>query len=150
MDHQIVELTEVTVIGLGVDCPGFDVSGIGPTWDTFVQREGELPIGGRIWGVSLPRVNGFHYIAGNECPPDTAVPRGMELATIPAARYYCLPFFDHPSQMPAAFSSIFHSLAAASGKRIAAGPVCLEEYPDDWHDEVSGKFRCRLYVQLED
>jgi predicted transcriptional regulator YdeE len=148
MEHTVVTSPKLTVVGLGVDCPGYDGSGIGERWMQFNARCGELPEHGRAIGVSLPRENGFYYVAGYAVQPGTAVPEGMEAAEVPAAEYYCYRFYDHPSQMPAAFGRIFHEGLAEAGRKTPHGPVCWEEYPPDWHDEAAGKFKCDLYVQL--
>jgi predicted transcriptional regulator YdeE len=148
VEHTIVSSPAVTVIGLGVDCPNYDGSGIGECWMRFNSRQGELPAGGRALGVSLPRENGFYYVAGHEVPAGTPVPEGMETAEIPAADYFCYQFHDRPEQMPAAFGRIFHEGLSSAGVKAAAGPVCWEHYPPDWHDEAAGKFRCELLVQL--
>lgn len=147
MEHTIEEFAAFTVIGLGLDCPGFDGSGIGGLWTQFNVRAGELPAG-RVWGAGLPRENGFYYIAGHQVAEGTPVPDGMEATEIPAAKYFHVEFHDHPSQMGPTYSRMFSELIPAAGLKHAPGPVCLEDYPPDWHDEAAGKFRCNLYVQL--
>lgn len=147
MAQEIVEMAAFTVIGIGVDCPGFDASGIGAAWDTFAARRGELPEGS-CWGVSLPRENGYYYLAGQQVLPGTAVPEGMETARVPSARYLRVDFDEHPSQMPAAFRRLFAEVLPAAGLQHAPGPVCLEDYPPGFMDEAAGLFHIHLYVQL--
>jgi predicted transcriptional regulator YdeE len=148
MDHSVENITAFTVHGIGVDCPSFDTSGIGDTWTRFNMRSAELPPGGRVVGVGLPRPTGFYYIAGMEVPEGTAVPAGMESTVVPGAPYFHVPFHDHPSQMGPTFSLMFSQLIPAAGLKHEPGPVCWEEYPPNWHDEENAKFRCELYVQL--
>jgi predicted transcriptional regulator YdeE len=148
MEHEVVEFAPFTVIGLGIACPGYDGSGIGDRWMQFNARSGELPPGGRVWGASLPAEDGFYYIAGHEVPAGTPVPEGMEATVIPGAKYFRVHFHDTPDQMAPTFGRIFHELLPGAGLTPAHGPVCLEEYGPDWHDEAAGKYRCDLYVQL--
>jgi predicted transcriptional regulator YdeE len=149
MEHSVVAFPDFSVTGLGLDCPGFDASGIGELWTRFNARAGELPHG-RVWGVGLPRENGFYYVAGHETAAGAPVPEGMETAPIPGARYFCVDFHDHPAQMGPTYSRMFSELIPAAGLRHAPGPVCLKLYGPDWHDEAAGKFRLKLYVQLAD
>jgi predicted transcriptional regulator YdeE len=146
--HSVVDFAATTVIGLGLDCPGFDFSGVGPLWDRFAPRMTELPAGGRVFGVGLPRADGCYYIAGVEVPEGTALPEGMEQTVIPAAQYFRVHFHDRPDAMGAMFGRIFSELIPAAGLRHAPGPVCLEEYGPGWHEEEAGKFNIHLYVQL--
>lgn len=147
MEHTVEELAPFTLIGLGLDCPGFDNSGIGALWSRFNARAGELPPG-RVWGVGLPRENGFYYIAGHQVPDGTAVPEGMEATEVPGGRYFRLEFHDSPAQLGPAYSRIFSELLPAAGLKTPRGPVCLEDYPADFMDEAAGTFRINLYVQL--
>jgi predicted transcriptional regulator YdeE len=146
--YIIVKLALLTVIGLGVDCPGYDASGIGPAWDRFAKRAAELPAG-PVWGVSLPRVDGFYYVAGQQVPAATPVPEGMEAALIPAGDYYCVSFDDHPSKLPETWKRIFEEDLPAAGLETVDGPLALEEYGPGWNDMEHGKFHLKLYVQLK-
>lgn len=147
MAQEIVEMAAFTVIGIGVDCPGFDASGIGGAWDNFLARRSELPEGS-CWGVSLPRENGYYYLACQQVPDGTAVPQGMEAAVVPGARYLRMNFDEHPAQMPLAFRRLFAEVLPQAGLQHAPGPVCLEDYPQGFMDEAAGLFHIHLYVQL--
>jgi predicted transcriptional regulator YdeE len=147
VEHRIVDLPAFTVVGLGVDCPGFDTSGLAGAWERFLSRMGELPAEG-TFGAGLPRQNGFYYVAGAKVPAGTSVPTGMEAAAIPGAKYFSVHFAGQPSQMGAAFSRMFSELIPAAGLQFAPGPVCLEEYGPDCHDAATGTLSCDLYVQL--
>ena len=148
MEHTVVDMQAFTVVGLGLDCPNFDASGIGELWTRFNARCSELPDGGRVLGVGLPRQNGFYYIAGHEVPAGTPVPEGMESTLVPGGRWFKVHFYDHPSQMGPTFGKMFSELIPAAGLQHKPGPVCLEEYPPDWHDEANQKFKCDLFVEL--
>jgi predicted transcriptional regulator YdeE len=148
MDYTVENIEKFSVVGMGLDCPNFDGSGIGDLWTRFNARASEVPHEGRVVGIGLPRPNGFYYIAGHEVPEGTAAPDGMESTVVPGAPYFHLPFHDHPSQMGPTFSLMFSQLIPAAGLKHEPGPVCWEEYPPDWHDEEHGMFRCELYVQL--
>lgn len=148
MEHSIVELDGFQIIGLGIECPGFDGSGIGELWGQFFQRFGELPQTGRIIGASYPRSDGYYYIAGAEVPAGTAVPQGMVAASVPAARYFKVLFHDKAPKMATAFSPIFSEMLPAAGLEPAADPVCLEDYPEDFMDEEAGTMKLDLLVQL--
>ena len=148
MEHSVENLPAMTIIGMGVDCPGYDSSGIGPKWEAFNARRDELPAGGRSWGISLPRADGFYYIGGLEVPDGTPVPQGMEGTQTPAANYFALDFHDSPDKLGPTWSRMFSELVPGAGLTHAPGPVCMEEYGPDWHDETNGKFRLKLYLQL--
>jgi predicted transcriptional regulator YdeE len=148
MEYEIVQLEPRTVVGLGINCPGFDTSGIGPKWDELTARKTELPDSPRAWGVSRVAGDGFYYLAAFEVPPGSPTPAGMEVWEIPGDEFLCLPFHDTPDKLGTAFSRIYGELIPRAGRQPAPGALSLEEYAGDWHDEAAGKFRMNLYVQL--
>jgi predicted transcriptional regulator YdeE len=146
MDHAIVEPPASIVFGLGLDCPGWDASGIGRLWERFSSRGAELPAG-RIWGVSQPRSDGFYYVAGREVTAGTPLPAGLEAVALPAGRYKRAAFDGPPPQMQAAFAALYSAIPAA-GEQAARHGACLELYELDCWDEATGRLRAELYVQL--
>jgi predicted transcriptional regulator YdeE len=147
MEHAFVELPDMRLAGLDVNCPGFDTSGIPPLWERFVPRLEQLRPHG-VWGASLPAADGFRYLAGMQLADDSAMPADFVVETIPGGRYLRTPFFDTPDKMSAEFQRVFHELLPSLGLSIKPGFCCLEEYLHDESDAQTGKLRCNLYVQL--
>lgn len=148
MDHDVREMTGFRVVGLGLDCPGFDGSGIGKLWGDLFCRMKELKPIGRMFGISLPRENGYYYIAGAEVAAADSVPEGMEEVQVPDARWFRVHFMDKAPKMSTAFGPIFSEMLPAAGLKPAESPLCLEDYPPDCMDEAAGTLKCDLYVQL--
>src|SRR5688572_10386559 len=107
MDHTIVDFEPIHVIGMGIDCPGYDFSGAEELWTRFDASNDSLPKGGRVFGLSYGNAGGAYYIAAEEVPEGTPVPEGMEPALIPGGRYFRTWFNDHPSQMKDTFRRIY-------------------------------------------
>ena len=149
MEHEIVELTEMRLTGLAVDCPGFDTSGIPALWERFIARCNEVPAAGGIWGASLPASNGFRYLAGVETSAGAAPPQDFESAVIPGGTYIKVPFRGRPDRMGSEFGRIFEELLPSFGYSIKPGFCCLEEYLDEAHDPETGAMSANLYVELK-
>ncbi|MEZ5337783.1 MAG: AraC family transcriptional regulator [bacterium] len=150
LPHGVDEMAAFEVIGMGVDCPDFDNSGIGPLWWRFIERLDELGSTGRIVGISYPRENGYYYVAGAEVPAGTELPDGLQHAHVPGGNYFRSQYHDLATRMGTAFSPIFSELLPAAGLTPATEPICIEDYPPDFHDEDAGTFRLDLYVQLDE
>jgi predicted transcriptional regulator YdeE len=155
MDEQQVQQTsvvdwpEMRLIGISITCPGMDFSQVGELWEGFAPRMGELPQGGRVFGLSyMQGESDAVYFAGLECSADCAVPEGMEEYNVPASRWFSQRFDDHPSKLGPAWMRIFGELINAAGEKPASCALCLEEYGPDWHDEAAGLFHITLYAQL--
>ena len=150
-DHRIVEMPAWTAAGLWIDCPNFDASGIGELWQRFGAIAHSVTEHDGIFGISLPLPDGsmgMRYWAVMKCNAATPVPDGLESMQMPAKRFAVWPFYDHPSQMPAAFQDIFHKRLQAAGLESDPAWTSMEFYPPDWHDEAAQKFKCDLYVAI--
>jgi predicted transcriptional regulator YdeE len=147
-EWSVVECAELVVMGLGLDCPGYDGSGIGMLWGRYFSRHAELPAGGRCIGAGLPRADGYFYIAGSEVPAATALPAGMERTLIPAASYFKIRFCDKAAQLNKAYNTMFSELLPGAGLRPVYGPVCIEDYPEDGYDPATDTLKCDVYIQL--
>jgi predicted transcriptional regulator YdeE len=147
MERTIIELQPFTVVGKGLDCPGYDASGIGQLWaDCSPQLAAVVP-GARMWGVSIPGQGGFYYLAAVEMPEGSAVPDGLESRVVAGGRYMRAAFNAPPPEMQAAFGQLYGSLAGAGEQPVQGGP-CLEYYPHDCWDEATGSLKAELYVPL--
>jgi AraC-like DNA-binding protein/predicted transcriptional regulator YdeE len=146
-EWSVVERPAQRVVGLGLDCPGYDGSGIGALWGRLFARAAELPPTEHGIGAGLPRPDGYYYIAG-WAVEEAGVPPQMEAATLPAAHYFRVPFHDQAPLLSRAFSTVFCELLPAAGLSPVYGPVCFEDYPPDCHDPLAGTLRCDLFVQL--
>jgi predicted transcriptional regulator YdeE len=138
----------VTVAGLGLDCPGYDGSGIGLLWGRSFARCGELPQRGRCLGAGLPRRDGYYYIAGWEVPGETALPAGMESTVVPAANYFKIRFCNTASLINKAYNTIFSEILPGASLQPVYGPVCIEDYPADGYDPATDTLKCDIYIQL--
>jgi predicted transcriptional regulator YdeE len=146
--HEIVELNAFEVIGLSLDCPGDDTSGIEALWQRLFGYFVDLSPQERIVGVSYSTPDGFRYVAGAEMPAGSPVPSGMQRDIVPAARWITLQFNDKPEKMQGVFTMIFDELIPKLGLQQAPAPICLEVYPEDCMDEEAGTLKADLFVQL--
>ena len=145
-DHGIVQLNTVNVIGLGLDCPNYDFSGVGELWNRVLARHAEIADSGTAYGISVPQQGGARYIAG--FASNGSVPEGMEAVELQGGDYYRLHFHDHPSKLGEAFGRLYMELIPASGRQPVQGGPCFEEYAGDWHEEAAGKFNLYIYAPL--
>lgn len=148
MAHEIIERQDMRLIGMCVDCPGFNISGIAPLWERFITRWNEIENAKGTWGISLPALDGFRYMAGMEVEATTVIPAGFESVTVPGGRYLKVPWHGLPKDMSAEFQRIFRDLMPSLGLSIKSGFHCLEEYLPEGHDETTGAMSTNLYVQL--
>ena len=149
MEHEIVELQEMRLAGLAVDCKGYDTSGIPALWGRFFSRSSEIPAMGGVWGASLPITDGFRYLAGFQVGLDASLPSGIEAVAVSAGKYLKVPFQDTPDKMSQEFSRIFGELLPALGYQVKPGSICLEEYLSEGMDPQTGAMKANLYVKLD-
>lgn len=146
--HEIVDLEGFEVIGLSLDCPGDDTSGIEALWQRLFVFFVDLSPQDRIVGVSFSTPDGFRYVAGAEMPVGSPLPSGMQRDIVPMGRWIKLQFNDKPEKMKDTFTMIFDELLPRLELKHAPAPICLEVYPEDCMDEEAGTLKADLYVQL--
>jgi AraC family transcriptional regulator len=151
MEYRIESLEAFTLIGMSVECKLNDIHGIGPLWDTFIARIGEVQGIIGVWGACLPNGDpqGFTYITGCQVAPDTAVPAGMAKFTIPAHRYLVHPYVGVPTDMSKQWQVANGQLLSASGLEGKFDGPWLEWYPEDCHDPATGHIKCDLYTPVK-
>jgi predicted transcriptional regulator YdeE len=109
---RIEDRPACTAIGIGMDCPNHDTSGIGSLWDSFIPRLAELPPAAQTYGISLPLPSGgtgFRYYACAIVPDGTLAPEGMEAVALPACRFLVREFHDTMDKLPAAFQELYRT-----------------------------------------
>lgn len=148
MDHAIVNLPELHLIGMGVDCPQSDTSGIAPLWERCMQRWDELPGEHCAWGVCVEVPGGFRYYCALRVDAAMNPPQDFESLTIPASKYLQVRFRGTPDRIGPEFGRIFQELMPELGLSIRPGLTCLEEYLHDESDEKPEQLRANLYVQM--
>lgn len=155
MDHHIEQLEGFDAVGLRCECPGRDTSAIGPLWDSFFEKHGELPgslgVVGLSWGDGGG--GGFSYLAGHKVAAGTgaaiAAERGMETLSVRGGRYVCVDWQGTPDEMKAMFQDIFKRIIPENGYKMTADGVCVEDYPQDCWDAATNTMRCQLQVEIE-
>ena len=92
LTFQLVSKDEFHAIGIELTGPYSELQQIGPLWQTFVSRIGEIPA--RInpdamvsMGLTKDRPTDFTYYASVEVANVSEVPEGMVSLTVPAASY---------------------------------------------------------------
>lgn len=148
MAHEIVERQPMRLIGMSVDCPGGDISGIGPLWERLMARWGEIAGAKGAWGADWPAGDGFCYLAGMEVDAAASVPEGFTAVAIPGGKYLKVPWRGVPKDMSAEMKRILYELIPALSLAVHPDCHCLEEYLPDGYDEQTGAFDTNLYVQL--
>jgi predicted transcriptional regulator YdeE len=150
---RVVELPAMRLVGLACDCPDFNVEPIGPMWEAFIARRGEL-VGDEegLWGASLPLAggaNGFRYLACAVVPAGIAAPEGMEAHDVPAQGYLSLDFFDSMDKLGQAWGELYQTHFPAAGLSTSEPWICLEHYGPDWMASGDGRARLTLYAGVK-
>ena len=148
---RIVTMAEWTAVGLMLECPDYECSGIATLWERlrgFLGRSSGITEG---YGISLPlpsSTRGNCYWAAVRLMPGDSLPAGLSSIAIPAKRYASWPFHDAPGKLPQAFGEIFSTRLLAAGLHQDPDWIAIEHYPPDWHDMAAGKIRCDLMVAI--
>ena len=149
-ESRVVELKAFTAIGLGVDAPGFDPSGIPATWEQFMLRQAELGERGAVYGVSRLREDGFYYVVGAEHAALDPLPEGMEQVDVPAGKYFRHHYSGPAMELGNEYMRLFMELLPAAGLTAVEGGLAVEAYPEQAFDEETGTMTLTIYVQLSE
>jgi hypothetical protein len=158
-EHRIIELEGFDAVGLSCECPGGDISAIGPLWDDFFGAKsqevpGSLGIVGVSWGNGA---GGFGYMAAHKVASGAgeaaALMAGSDYAsrTVPGGRYIGVQWSGKGgSDMSSAFQDLFNRIIPEAGEQVAADGVCVEDYPNEgaWDPETQ-TLRAELQVKVE-
>ena len=162
MEPTYTEITAKTVVGLGANfIPILSEQGnagevIGPLWDRFMNRIGEVPgaVAGTTYGVmtlildknSMIHQHELRYIAGVEVAPGSAIPDGMEQVEIHAGRYAVFTHRGLILNMPETVRFIDSHWVPRSGKKIRKAPH-FEVYDSRFvHDSAESELD--IYIPL--
>ena len=151
MEYRTIELESFDAVGLRTECPGGDISSIGPLWDRFFQDtakpDGSFGVVGLSWGDGA---GGFSYLAGYKVPAGTGSPSGsgLESYSVPAGRYVSVHWAGSPQEMSKTFHELFERTIPDNGMTMHPEGACIEDYPDDCWDETTNTLRCELLVRV--
>jgi predicted transcriptional regulator YdeE len=155
MEHRMVNLDAFDGVGIRTECPGRDISSIGPLWDRFfeevAQVEGSQGVVGLSWGDGA---DGFSYLAGYKVPAGSGAAlatNGLESYNVPGGRYVSVQWQGAAgSEMSQAFQEIFTRILPDNGQEMHPEGACIEDYPEHAYDPETNTLRAELLVRVKD
>ena len=147
---EIKERDAFRVVGLGTRCTFEDTSAIPPLWQSFNEREKDVPgaVGGAAYGVcyDTDEAGSFRYVAGVETTEVTDVPSGMESVSVPASRYAVFTHSGHVADLPKTVYTIWNKALPDAGLEPRKAPD-FERY-DSRFDPSTGRGVVEIWIPI--
>ena len=157
MEHRIVDLESFDAVGLRTECPGGDISSIGPLWESFFGSQcREVAESKGIVGISWgDGADGFSYMAAHKVPDGSgqsaAAEAQYEWREVPGGKYVGVEWAGKGGpEMSAAFQEIFHKIIPSAGLSVHPAGCCIEDYPAHAYDPETQTLRAELLVRVQD
>jgi AraC family transcriptional regulator len=147
-EPEIREREAFRVVGLSARCSFEDISAIPGLWQAFNAREDDVAgaMRGVAYGVCCDAdENGhFRYLAGVEA---SDVPQGMDVVSLPKARYAVFTHRGHVADLPKTVYTIWNKALPDAGLTPASAPD-FEQY-DERFDVTSGRGVIEVWIPVE-
>ena len=147
---KIKERDAFRVIGLSTHCTFEDVSAIPLLWQTFNEREDDIPsaVSGAAYGVccDADEAGRFRYVAGMETTAATGIPECMDTVSIPANRYAVFTHSGHVSDLPKTVYTIWNKALPDAGLEPKQAPD-FELY-DRRFDPLTGRGVVEIWIPV--
>ena len=147
---EIKERDAFRVVGLSTRCTFEDTSAIPPLWQSFNERENDVPgaVGGAAYGVccDTDEAGRFRYVAGVETTQVADVPSGMDSVSVPASRYAVFTHSGHVSDLPKTVYTIWNKALPDAGLEPRKAPD-FERY-DSRFDPSTGRGIVEIWIPI--
>lgn len=147
---EIKERDAFRVVGLSIHCTFEDASAIPSLWQTFNDREDDVPsaVRGAAFGVCCDanEAGRFRYVAGVETTAATGIPAGMDAVSIPANRYAVFMHSGHVSGLPKTVYTIWNKALPDAGLEPKQDPD-FELY-DHRFDPQTGRGTVEIWIPI--
>lgn len=138
------------VVGLSTRCTFEDISAIPLLWQTFNERENDVPsaVVGAAYGVccDADETGWFRYVAGVETTETAGVPADMDAVSIPASRYAVFTHSGHIADMPKTVYTIWNKALPDAGLDPRQAPD-FELY-DHRFDPLTGRGVVEIWIPI--
>ncbi|MGC3967240.1 MAG: GyrI-like domain-containing protein [Pirellulales bacterium] len=119
-------------------------------WESFMKQEASVPgrVGKVSYGVSLEQDKdcNFTYMTAVEVKPDAKAPAGLQLLSLPVARYAVFTIAGDITTLPPTLEKICTQWIPDCGLKLAHAPW-IERYAEDFTMESKGKVE--VWLPLE-
>jgi AraC family transcriptional regulator len=147
-EPEIREREAFRVVGLSARCSFEDISAIPGLWRAFNARADDVAgtMHGVAYGVCCDADNAghFRYLAGVEA---SDVPQGMDVVSIPKARYAVFTHRGHVADLPKTVYTIWNKALPDAGLTPASAPD-FERY-DERFDVRTGRGIIEVWIPVE-